>query len=161
MEKDSNYLENYEPTLQSVAMRIACEHLGKVVAPGTPLPSICNKFDMQELIIGFEMEFDMDIIEEEKNIETLNDIVELIRVRSSEEELKERMKAILIRSLNSPNEDEPESENEVPILSNPAEGMCDQVSVEEQQVLDKMMDYLSNPDNDLDGLANILAKQAK
>ena len=71
------------------------------------------------------------------------------------------MKAILIRSLNSPNEDEPESENEVPILSNPAEGMCDQVSVEEQQVLDKMMDYLSNPDNDLDGLANILAKQAK
>lgn len=161
MEKDSNYLENYEPTLQSVAMRIACEHLGKVVAPGMPLLSVCNKFDMQELIIGFEMEFDMDIIEEEKNIETLNDIVELIRVRFSEEELKERMKAILIRSLNSPNEDEPESENEVPILSNPAEGMCDQVSVEEQQVLDKMMDYLSNPDNDLDGLAHILAKQAK
>lgn len=29
MEKDSNYLEIYEPALQSTVMRVACEHLGK------------------------------------------------------------------------------------------------------------------------------------
>lgn len=166
MEKDSNYLEIYEPALQSTVMRVACEHLGKTVKLNTPLPSVCNKLDMAELFLGFEMEFDMDIIEEDNNIKTLNDIVELIRVQFSEEELKNRLNNILMRRLNSYDDDEPESENEMPIASNPTEdGACNQeaISDEEQQMMDEIMNYLSDSDNDddLDRLLDIFEKHTK
>ncbi len=166
MEKDSNYLEIYEPALQSTVMRVACEHLGQTVKLNTPLLSVCNKLDMAELFLGFEMEFDMDIIEEDNNIKTLNDIVELIRVQFSEEELKNRLNDILMRRLNSYDDDEPESENEMPIASNPTEdGAYNQepISDEEQQMMDEIMNYLSDSDNDddLDRLLDIFEKHTK
>ena len=159
MEKNAKYLDIYEPTLQAWAMRVACEHLDKVIALDMPLSSVCDKIDMWELIMAFEMEFDIDLIEEEKNIGTLNDIVELIRIRFSEEELKERLHAIAMSILNSPDDDEPESEDEI-IASNPAEGVCDQESPEEQQMMEEIMNYMSDSGNDLDGLVDFLTKNA-
>lgn len=140
MEKSTEYLEILEPALQALAMRITCEHLGTVIPTDEPLLNYCDEIDILGLIMAFEEEFDSELFEDEEraamlealntveniedfkvhltekeqSIKTLDDLIELIRIRFPEEELKERIGAIFARSMQARDDEEEEFDDDEP-----------------------------------------------
>jgi len=86
---DFDNLDNYSYFLSTRVPSIVTEHLEKVVSYITPLREICDAWDMMELIMAFENEFDVETSDEEADaIETVADVVKLIRCKLSDDDLQ-------------------------------------------------------------------------